>query len=89
MGAQKGKGTTSGGGGGGAVCAADAMVSDSQWTALDDSRHKELFGEAFVTILQGIVIAIMEIFEEINFHCFHRSLPKCKNFTCKFFYHLA
>ena len=22
---------------GGAVCAADAMVSDSQWTALDDS----------------------------------------------------
>ena len=32
-------------GGGGAVCAADAMVSDSQWTALDDSRHRELFGE--------------------------------------------
>lgn len=30
--------------GGGAVCAADAMVSDSQWTALDDSRHRELFG---------------------------------------------
>ena len=34
------------GGGGGAVCAADAMVSDSQWTALDDSRHRELFGKS-------------------------------------------
>jgi hypothetical protein len=34
------------GGGGGAVCAADAMVSDSQWTALDDSRHRELFGRS-------------------------------------------
>ena len=32
-------------GGGGAVCAADAMVSDSQWTALDDSRHREMFGK--------------------------------------------
>ena len=30
----------------GAVCAADAMVSDSQWTALDDSRHRELFGKS-------------------------------------------
>ena len=29
----------------GAVCAADAMISDSQWTALEDSRHRELFGE--------------------------------------------
>ena len=34
------------GGRGGAVCAADAMVSDSQWTALDDSRHRELFGKS-------------------------------------------
>ena len=41
-----GKGGEKGGGGvgGGAVCAADAMVSDSQWTALDDSRHRELLG---------------------------------------------
>lgn len=29
------------GGGGAAVCAADAMVSDSQWTALDDSQFAE------------------------------------------------
>ena len=29
----------------GAVCAADAMTSNSEWMALDDSRHKEVFGK--------------------------------------------
>ena len=68
------------GSGGGAVCAADAMVSDSQWTALDDSRHRELFGmwqrsinhynmSTVSALLVGLAV------ECLYYECFKSTLP--------------